>query len=155
MSAYEYIAVATSIVVGLAITQLLSGVAQLYHARKDVRTYWLHTAWNAVLLLFAFRIWWVFWLYRDVPEWGFFQFLLYLSPSIVFYFLAAIAVPDMQRDTVNDLRGYYYSNRTGFFGGMAVHGLLSLLAPSAILGAPVFSATNGIRGFGVVIVEPD
>ena len=51
--AYEHVLVVMSIVLGLAVTQLLKGAAQLYRARGRVRTYWLHWAWTTLLVVFS------------------------------------------------------------------------------------------------------
>jgi hypothetical protein len=39
---YRHVVVVMSIVVGLSVTQLLRGVAQLYRMRGRVRSYWLY-----------------------------------------------------------------------------------------------------------------
>lgn len=44
MGAYQHVVVVMSILLGLAVTQLLRGIAQLHRTRKRVRTYWLHSA---------------------------------------------------------------------------------------------------------------
>ena len=92
--AYEHVLVVMSIVLGLAVTQLLKGAAQLYRARARVRTYWLHWAWTALLVVFSLLLWWTYWNYRSITEWDFLRFVLYLSPVVTFYFLAAIAFPE-------------------------------------------------------------
>jgi hypothetical protein len=117
-----------SIVLGLAVTQLLKGVAQLYRGRRRVRTYWLHWAWVTLLVIFSFLLWWTFWNYRSIAEWNFPRFVIYLCPTIVFYFLTAIAFPDPS-DLVVDMKEYYYSNRAGFFGDC----LCRILQTSSVL----------------------
>ena len=47
--AYEPVVV-MSIVLGLAVTQLLKGAAQLYRSRNRMRTWWLHWAWTTLHL---------------------------------------------------------------------------------------------------------
>jgi hypothetical protein len=55
---YQHVVVVMSIVVGLSVTQLLKGVAQLYRNRSRVRTYWLHSAWTALtVVLILFLLW--------------------------------------------------------------------------------------------------
>ena len=51
--AYEHVVVVMSIVLGMAVTQLLKGAAQLYRARRRVRPYWLHSpVWPTVAFYF-------------------------------------------------------------------------------------------------------
>jgi hypothetical protein len=81
---YQHVVVMMSIVVGLSVTQLLRGVAQLYWMRGRVRSYWLYSAWIALLAAFTFLLWWTFWNYRGIEDWNFLRFVTYLSPAVVF-----------------------------------------------------------------------
>lgn len=144
MAAYSHVVVVMSIVLGLAVTQLLKGIAQLYRDRHRVRTYWLHVAWSLFLVPFSFLLWWTFWNYRAIEEWHFFRFVLYLSPTITFSFLTALAFPDPS-DRVTDMREFYFANRTGFFGTLALYGVLAGLTAMAVRGLPLFDPSNLFR----------
>lgn len=144
MAAYEHVVVVMSIVLGLAVTQLLRGAAQLYRTRAKVKTYWLHWAWIALLICFSLLLWWTYWNYRNITQWDFFRFVLYLSPAIVFYFLASIAFPDPGDQVVN-LKEYYYANRAGFFGTFALYAVLAGLTAVVVRGLRVFDASNLFR----------
>jgi hypothetical protein len=142
--AYQHVVVVVSIVLGLAVTQLLKGVAQLYRTRHRVRTYWIHSGWIALLLLFGLLLWWTYWNYRGVPEWDFFRFVLYLCPMIAFYYLTAIVIPD-PAEPVTDLKEYYFSNRVGFFGIFALYGVLAAVTAALVRDLPVLDPTNIFR----------
>lgn len=144
MGAYQHVVVVMSIVLGLAVTQLLRGIAQLYRTRKRVRPYWLHGAWIVLLVLFSLLLWWTYWNYRSIAEWDFFRFVLYLSPTIVFYFLTALVIPD-PADPVNDLKQYYFANRVGFFGTFAVYGVLAGVTAVTVRGLSVLDTSNVFR----------
>lgn len=143
-SAYEHVLVVMSIVLGLAITQLLKGAAQLYRARARVRTYWLHWAWTALLAVFSLLLWWTYWSYRSITEWDFLRFVLYLSPTVAFYFLSSIAFPD-PADNVDDLRDYFFANRAGFFGAFALYAVLAGVTAMVVRGMPVTDPSNAFR----------
>lgn len=148
--AYEHVVVVMSIVLGLAVTQLLKGAAQLYRARARVRTYWLHWAWTALLVVFSLFLWWTYWNYRSITDWNFLRFVLYLSPTVTFYFLSAIAFPD-PADGVDDLRLYFFSNRVGFFGTFGLYAALAGLTAIVVRGLPVLDPSNLFR-VGVVVL---
>jgi hypothetical protein len=133
-----------SMILGLAVTQLLKGAAQLYRTRARVRTYWLHWAWVLFLVVLSFFGWWTFWNYRQVEDWNFFRFVIYLSPTIAFYFITAVAFPD-PADAVVDMKQYYFSNRAGFFGTLALYGVLAGLTAIVIRGLPLFDPSNLFR----------
>jgi hypothetical protein len=145
VDAYEYVVVWVSIVLGLAVTQLLSGVGELYRTHKRVRTYWLHTAYAITVLVFTLLLAWMYWNYRAVPEWSFFGFLLYLSPAIALYFLAVITTPAAGSEAAGDLRAYYYANRTGFFGAFAAALFLASSNAYLLRGVPLLDPSMGLR----------
>lgn len=141
---YQHIVVVMSIVLGLSLTQLLKGIAQLYRARRRVQPYWIHSAWIGLLIVFSLFVWWTYWNYRGIAEWNFFRFVIYLSPMIVFYFLTAIVIPDPS-DTVSNLKEYYFSSRVGFFGTFALYGVLAGLTAVIVRGLAWLDASNVFR----------
>ena len=59
ISAFEYVTVLISIVLGLGITQILTGVADLIHQSKRVRVYWPLMIWVLLVLVMHVQEWWV------------------------------------------------------------------------------------------------
>ena len=78
MDAFSYLSVLLSIVLGLAITQLLSGFAALVHARRRVTMYWPVPVQMAVTLLITVQVWWAMFGLREVRHWTFAAFLILL-----------------------------------------------------------------------------
>src|SRR6266576_4038128 len=148
---YQHVVVVMSIVLGLSVTQLLKGLAQLYRARTRVRPYWLHTAWVVLLVFFSLVLWWLFWNYRSIEEWSFLRFVLYLSPMIVFYFLTSIVIPDPS-DPVTNYREYYFSNRVGFFGIFALQLVLAHGAGVIVRRLPLLDPSDPFRVAMVVLL---
>lgn len=134
-SAYQHVVVMMSIVLGLAVTGLLKGIAQLYRTRARVRLYWIHSTWVGLLLVFSLLLWWTFWSYRGISEWNFFKFVLYLSPIITLYYLTAIIIPDPS-DPVTSLKEYYFANRVALFGTFALCGVLAGATAVFVRGLP-------------------
>lgn len=151
MGAYQHVVVVMSILLGLAVTQLLRGIAQLYRTRKRVPTYWLHSAWAALLVGFSLLLWWTYWSYRDIESWDFLRFVLYVSPTLVFSFLTLIAFPD-SADQVTSLKDYYFANRRAFFGILALYGLLAGTTAVVVRGLPVLDPSNGVRLLMVLLL---
>ena len=151
IAAYQHVVVVMSIVLGLSVTQLLKGLAQLYRTRNRVRPYWLHTAWVVLLVFFSLVLWWLFWNYRSIEEWSFFRFILYLSPMIVFYFLTSIVIPDPS-DAVTNYKEYYFSSRVGFFGTFALQVVLAHAAGVIVRGLPLLDPSDPFRLATVVLL---
>lgn len=148
---YQHVVVVMSIVLGLSVTQLLKGLAQLYRTRTRVRTYWLHTAWMVLLVFYSLVLWWLHWNYRSIEDWSFFSFVLYLSPMIVFYFLTSIVIPDPS-DPVTDYREHYFSSRAGFFGTFAVQLVLAHAAGVIVRRLPLVDPSDPFRLAMVVLL---
>jgi hypothetical protein len=151
IASYQHVVVVMSIVLGLSVTQLLKGLAQLYRTRNRIRPYWLHTAWVVLLIFFSLLLWWLFWNYRSIEEWSFFRFILYLSPMIVFYFLTSIVIPDPS-DPVTNYKEYYFSSRVGFFGTFALQVLLVHAAGVVVRGLPLLDPADPFRLAVVVLL---
>lgn len=151
MDGYSHVVVVMSILLGMSITQLARGVAQTYRTRKRVKPYWLHSAWMALLVLLSFVLWWTYWGYRGIADWDFFRFVLYLAPTTVFYFVASIAFPD-PTDPVTDLREYFFANRVGFFGTLALYGVMAGITAVVVRGLPAFDSSNGVRAGMVALL---
>jgi hypothetical protein len=152
---YQHVVVVGSIVLGLSVTQLLNGLAQLYRTRNRVQPYWLHTAWVVLLIVFSLLLWWLFWSYRSIEEWTFLRFVLYLSPMVVFYLLTSIVIPDPS-DPVTDDRAYYFSTRVGLFGTFALLIVLAHAAGVVIRGLPLLDPSDPFSsGHGGAVAHRD
>ena len=143
-SAYQHVVVVMSIVLGLAVTQVLKGIAQLYRTRARARPYWIHSAWVGLLLVFSLLLWWTFWSYRGITEWSFLRFVLYLSPVIALYYLTVIIIPD-PAEPVTNLKEYYFANRGALFGTFAVCGALTTATAAVVRGLPLSDPSNLFR----------
>lgn len=135
MSKFEYLSVLVSIVIGLGISNLLSGAARLIQLRNRARMYLPTLVWMGVLFLANVQIWWVAFDRRDVEEWNFFPFLLYLLIPIGAVVLSYLVLPDLGDEDAVDLKASYFENRGWFFGIFAALPVISLAEESVKDGA--------------------
>ena len=91
MTQHEYIFVALSIILGLALTRLLHTVAQLIRRRREVRFHWATTVWSLSVLVFVLQLWWVGWELRTFNAWGFLDFCALVLGAIFVYGAAELA----------------------------------------------------------------
>ena len=103
MDQFSYLSVLLSLIVGLAITQILKGWRGLMLARRRVEPYWPSLVWSVSLLLMNVQSWWAMFGLRDVRTWTFLLFSVVLAQTVVQYLLAAIVLPDFGAQRV-DLR---------------------------------------------------
>ncbi len=115
MDAFSYLSVLLSIILGLAITQILQGFRDLMQARTRLRLYWPSLLWAILLLVICVQEWWAMFGWRNYHPWTFFGFSLMLGQTVATYLAAALALPDVRADEPIDLRTYYYANHRWFF----------------------------------------
>lgn len=125
-SAFEYLSVLVSIIVGLALAHLLSSAARLLQLRRRLRLHATSLCWMAFLLLANIQIWWAGFERRDSTEWNFFTFLLYLLMPITGFLLSYLIVPDLDDADGIDLRRNFDDNRSWFFALLAALPAISL-----------------------------
>ena len=131
MNPFEFLSVLISIIVGLAITQLLSGAARLIQVRARVRPHATTLLWMATLLLLDTQIWWAAFFRRFTQDWNFFLFLFYLLMPILAFLLSYLVLPELGDEDEIDLVDNFNANRPWFFGIFALL-LCASLAEQAI-----------------------
>jgi hypothetical protein len=55
---FDFVAVFYSVVLGVAVAQLMTGVGRLVEERRRVRNYWVHSVWILTVLLTDANNWW-------------------------------------------------------------------------------------------------
>jgi hypothetical protein len=116
MDAFGYVSVIISVVIGLGLSHLLTGVVDLVKARRRVRFYWVHLLWVALTFVGHIFLWWTMWNLRSIRAWNFFSFLLLLLAPVLLYAAAAFLVPKVEPGQPVDLREYFFENRAAYFG---------------------------------------
>lgn len=111
MNPFDYLSVLLSIVIGLAITNVLAGLATLMHARERVAMYWPPLAWAIWLFFVCVQHWWAQWGVRNAREWNFAEFLLQLLVPVALFLLSSLALPPRDEGGRIDLFEWYYRNR--------------------------------------------
>jgi hypothetical protein len=135
MTPFEHLAVLISIVLGLAIAQLLTTAHHLVMARGRVRFYWLPVLWSAILFVTLVEWWWGIFSLRGIESWNFFYFLFVLLSPVTLYLATASALPAVEPGVQYDLRAYYYANRGWFFALVAAGPVLDGLRRGAQAGS--------------------
>lgn len=133
MDAFSYLSVLVSIILGLGITQLLTGVGRLLVVRNRVRWYWPATTWVVLLLLIHVQAWWAMFELRTHAGWTFGQFVVVLLLPALLYLTSALSLPDASGDGPIDLRANYYAH-AGWFFALAMLVVVSSFARPLALG---------------------
>jgi hypothetical protein len=125
--AFDYLTVLVSIVLGLAITNVLTRLALVMQARERVNFYWPPIAWALWLFFISVQHWWAQWSARHSHNTSFFAFWLQILTPTLLFLLTALALPDREIDGKIDLQEWYFRNRKWFFGLLFLVPLLSIV----------------------------
>lgn len=126
MNPFDYLTVLVSIVLGLAIANVLTGLATIMHARERVTFYWPPVAWAIWLFFVAAEHWWAEWGVHNARSWNFGSFLLELLVPVDLFLLASLVLPPRDPQGRIDLYAWYARNRAWFFGLLFCLPLLSI-----------------------------
>jgi len=105
-----------SIVVGLGIARILSGLSSLIEARQEVEADWPTVLWAVNVLGYHLIFWWIVvnnW--RFLSEWSIAQFGALFLYGVLIFFCASLILP-RQVPAGMDLSERYESIRKPFFG---------------------------------------
>jgi hypothetical protein len=112
--------VLASVIIGLGVTHLLTGVAGVVQHPGRAKTYWIHLTWVGATFLRAIFWWWFEFQYSSAA-WTFALYFFVLGYALLIYLWCALLFP-------KDLAGYdgykdyFYSRRAWFFGiGLAAN----------------------------------
>jgi len=136
MGMFEYVAVLTSIVIGLGITHLLQGTARLIQHPDVGRPYWVHLTW--VFYMFLNSVFWWWWEFRltRLEAWTFQVYIFVVLFAVILYMLCALLYP-VSLDGYDGLKDYFYSRR-GWFFGLSMLFLLIDVIDTLLKGADYF-----------------
>lgn len=134
MDEFSYLSVLLSIILGLAVTEVLQGFRRLLQSRARVRLYWPTLAWAVLLLVIYVQSWWAMFGLRAHQDWTFAGFAIVLLQTITLYMLASLVLPEFSGDEEVDLRAHYYAQHRWFFGFAAANGMVSLAKDLVLYG---------------------
>lgn len=115
MGMFEYIAVLTSIIIGLGMAQLLRGVAGLIQQTDKTSVYWVHLCWVGYMF-FTLVFWW-WWEFRlgTIEIWTFDIYFFVVFYAFVMFLICALLFP-VHLEGHKDYKSYFYSMRVWLFG---------------------------------------
>lgn len=127
INAFEYITVFISIILGLGVTQILTGIADLVHQNDRVKLYWPHLVWIVLVLVLHVQEWYITFELRTFTAWRLPVFLFVLLYPIVLFITARLLFPFGLNDDTIDLKEFYFKNYRKIFLFGAILALLSIL----------------------------
>lgn len=154
MSDFEYISVLLSIILGLGITQLLSGIARLVRDGRRLWPAWWVIAIVALLLLVHFQVWWVSFEWRFIKSWTFLSYSAFMILPMLLYVMSYLVLPaDLHLDG-HELVREFIARRRSFYFVVAMVPLASFLQQH-MFGQPLpLDFDTDVRLFWLALAVP-
>lgn len=149
MTIVGHVTVFLSLVLGLAVVHLLSGLSLILDTRVRTRVYWVHLLWTANMLGAVVLVWLSSFVLSPLDELSALHVLTLLAYAIVTYLMSGLLFP-VRGEEVVDFREHFAANRSRFF----VLGILFVLvdATDGVLEMVSTDAPLAVGQFGTLIV---
>jgi hypothetical protein len=133
MSPFEYVSVLISIILGLGIAVILTGLADIIKRWQAVRIYWPYGVWILIVFVLHMQEWWITYSLRAEMTWTLPLFLFIITYPIVLFVLAHLLFPQKWSKAGLDLRQHYFNNYRKYFGAAFLLLVISILQNHFIL----------------------
>ena len=112
---FDYLAVLISVVLGLAVTHVLTGVSGAINRRHRVPVNWVQLFWGLNVLAYVLAVWWGMYWWKHLSVWTVQEFAFLTSYAIVLFLMASALFPaEAARSEGDDAT--FERNRQWFFG---------------------------------------
>jgi RsiW-degrading membrane proteinase PrsW (M82 family) len=115
MTPFEYVTVLISIILGLGITQIVTGIADIIHQWNRMKIFWPHALWIVLVFVMHIHEWWYMYELKRHEQWHLVAFLFLILYPILLFVLARILFPFGAMDTEVDFKNFYFENYRKFF----------------------------------------
>ena len=115
MSAFEFVAVLFSVIVGMAISHLLSAASELIEIHSRVKIYWVNTIWFITVFIWDIFSWWGMWALNDLEYWDYPSFFLVVGHLSGIYLMTTLVFPQPNESGKIDLEKHYFLVHRIFF----------------------------------------
>jgi len=126
MGEFEFISVLISLIIGLGITNLLSGAGRAFYRRRKSPIDEIHMVLTVATLLILVLNWWVTFSWRGETNWTFEKFLVLIVWMVSLFMLTIFLYPPDLSES-EEHRDIWLHNRVGYYGafiGMCLFDIL-------------------------------
>jgi hypothetical protein len=153
MTPFEFICAFYSVVLGVAVAQLMTGVGRLAEERDRVRGYWVSNVWILTVLVSDVADWWGLWELHDVKRWSVYSFLLLVALIGAIYLTTVLLFPRIpsNEEAIIDLRQHFYKSRRIFFSATTAAWLIALICNWSFFPVAMFTPPNVLPAVMIVL----
>lgn len=118
MTAFEFLSVALSFVLGLAVTLVMTSLLAAFRARGESKFHGLSFVWAGFVLVYQFQYWWAIYELAAVPVWTVGTFGMLLLLAVILFLAGGLILPTGHSTYPRDLGEYF--RRDGRWGVFAL-----------------------------------
>ncbi len=150
---FDYLLVLVGVVLGLGITQVLTGFANLIQHRNRVKAYWVQALWMALMFLLQVEHWYTVQQWREVVGLGdeFFAYLATLFVPFTLFITTVVIVPAIPPEGEFDCRADYYQNARWTFSLATACIVVIAVHKTLHVGGHWLDPRNAIRGAAALV----
>jgi hypothetical protein len=138
MSPFEYVIVMISIILGLGITTILTGVAEMIKRTKIANLSAPYVIWIALVFVIHIQEWWVSYELKTVPIWTLHKFIFVLLYPINLYILAHLLFPTgLQKEFT--AAEFYFNNYPKLFIATIILDIQSIIFNLTFIHPPLYT----------------
>jgi hypothetical protein len=127
MTPFEYVSVLISIILGLGITLVLTGIAELIKRWSNVVHFWPYQLWIALVFVLHIQEWWATYDLKTITTWNLPSFLFVILYPILLFILANLLFPSKWPKKGIDMKAFYFENCNKYFFCVVLLALLSII----------------------------
>jgi hypothetical protein len=132
MDAFSYLATFLSIILGLGVTKILGGAADLIRLRTKIQFFWPGALWMLLVFLFQIQLWWSLFSLRNVHDWTFAGFILVAMRPVALFLASALVTPVFSESGSADMREAFFRESRGLFACLSAGLIANLAAPLVV-----------------------
>lgn len=162
MTQHEYVFVTISIILGLAITRLLSEAAGLIRAKDRIKFHWATALWATCIMIFILQLWWVGWELNNYSDWSIVDFFVLVAGAVFIYGASELALPVEDYDVASDSE-LDFLNHSQTLGRASALSMLGYFAVGPYVNIQLFEnpplaavivASIGAAQMAVIVLKP-
>jgi len=142
MTQFEFLTVALSFVLGLAVTVVLTSLLTAFRARRKTKMSWLPLTWAAYVLIIQFDVWWELYGLASIEIWSVAAFVLLLLLALLLFAAGGLVLPLGDVGYPADLGEYFEVDGRWGVAVVGVFEVTAIVANVALFDMPVFGSMN-------------
>ena len=151
MTHFEFLSVALSFVLGLAVTVLLTSLLTAFRARRKTRMSWLPLTWAAYVLVMQFDVWWEVYGLVSMESWSAGAFVLLVLLALLLFAAGGLVLPTRLGNYPEDLDEYFQEDGRWAIAFVAAFCATAIIANVALFDVGIFDPMNIWNALAIAI----